>query len=191
MAAITSAVVAVGGLGLSVGQMIHQGNLKRKAEQAGAAAVARARGNTEVNKLAALQVPTEGIELAKEQQARREATLVPAIQQDARTALGGATSIAQTGAGEDIKLAAQTADAMYKRDVEVLGEDAAIEKRRSERDLKIEEAEITGAGAAAADAAEAQAAALQSGVTSAGTASEHFVTLGKEFGWGGFTKKPK
>ena len=180
MPAMTSAVVAVAGLGLSIGQMVHQTNLKKQAEAAGDAASARLRGIQEVNKLAALQVPTEGIELAKEQQARRTAALVPAIQQDARTALGGATSLAQTGTEADIKLAAQTADAMYKRDVEVLGEDAAIEKRRAARLAKLEEAELEGAGLAARDAAEAKAAAMESAMGSATALGQEITKLGDQ-----------
>ena len=177
---MTSAVVAVAGLGLSIGQMVHQTNLRKQAEAAGDAASARLRGITEVNKLAALQAPTEGIELAKQQQARREATLVPAIQQDARTALGGATSIAQTGAESDIKLAAQTADAMYKRDVKVLGEEAAIEKRRAARLAKLEEAELAGAGLAARDAAEAKAAAMESAMGAATALGQEVTKLGDQ-----------
>jgi len=177
---MTSAVVAVAGLGLSIGQMVHQTNLKKQAEAAGDAASARLRGIQEVNKLAALQVPTEGIELAKEQQARRTAGLVPVIQQDARTALGGATSIAQTGAEADIKLAAKTADAMYKRDVEVLGEEAAIEKRRAARLAKLEEAELEGAGLAARDAAEAKASAMESAMGSATALGQEITKLGDQ-----------
>ena len=53
MPAMTSAVVAVAGLGLSIGQMVHQTNLRKQAEAAGDAASARLRGIQEVNKLAA------------------------------------------------------------------------------------------------------------------------------------------
>ena len=168
MPAITSTIVAVGGLGLSIGQMVQQNKLRRQAEAAGDAAVAQARGITEQNKLLALQVPTEGIELAKEQQARREATLIPTLQKDARTALGGTIGVAQMGAEADLALSAQTADAEYKRDVAVLGEDAAIEKRRADREGKLLQTEIEGAGLAARDASEAGIRAAESAIALGG-----------------------
>ena len=71
MAAITSTLVAVGGLGMSINQMVKQNQLMKEAESAGQAAVARARGISETNQLVGLEVPTKGLELAKEQQARR------------------------------------------------------------------------------------------------------------------------
>ena len=168
MAALTSTITAVAGLGLSVTQMIKQNNLRQQAEQAGNAAVARARGISETNKLAGLEVPTKGLELAKEQQARREASTIPLLQQDARSALGGVTNLAQAGMEEDLALAAQADDMKYQRDKMVLAEDAAIEQRRMERESAIEKMEIEGAGAAAADAAEAQAAALGGAVSLGG-----------------------
>jgi len=168
MPAITTTLVAVGGLGMSITQMIQQGEAKKEAIAAGEAAVAKARGITEQNKLLALQAPTEGIELAKEQQTRREATIIPTLQKDARTALGGTTKVAQIGAEEDLELAAQTADAMFDRDVLVLGEDAAIEKRKADREAKIAEMEITGAGLAARDAAEAGIKAQESAISLGG-----------------------
>jgi len=160
MAAITSAITAVAGLGLSVNQMIKQNAAKKNAEQAGAAAVARVRGMEEQNMLDSLQANTAGIELAKANQAQREATIVPTLQKDARTALGGAVNVAEQGRKSDLDLAAQTSEAEYERDVKVLGEDAAIEKRRMARLEALEQMEIEGAGAAAADAAQNEAAAL-------------------------------
>tara|TARA_R110000824_G_scaffold57213_1_gene155837 strand:+ start:543 stop:1082 length:540 start_codon:yes stop_codon:yes gene_type:complete len=164
MPAVTSAIVAVAGIGLSIGQMIHQGNKRKDAEAAGEAAVNRARGIQEENQLSALQAPTEGLELAKEQQARREATLIPALQADARTALGGTIGVAQQGAEADLELAAKTDEAIYKRDAAVMGEDAAIDKRRAERDMGIEEMEIKGAGQAAADSQKAGTEAFDSAI---------------------------
>ena len=55
MPALTSTLVAVGGLGMSITQMIQQGEAKKEAIAAGEAAVAQARGITEQNKLLALQ----------------------------------------------------------------------------------------------------------------------------------------
>mgnify|MGYP003146685680 CR=1 FL=1 len=140
---------------MSINQMVKQNQAKQEAESAGQAAVARARGITEQNKLAALEVPTKGLALAKEQQARREASAIPLLQQDARSALGGVSNLAQAGIEEDLGLAAQADALKYERDAKVLTEDAAIEKRRMERELAIEEAEIAGAGLAARDAQEA------------------------------------
>ena len=104
----------------------------------------------------------------EEQQARREASTIPSLQQDARSALGCVSNLAQSGIEGDLGLAAQADALKYERDAKVLTEDAAIEKRRMERESAIEKMEIEGAGAAAADAAEAQAAALGSAVSLGG-----------------------
>ena len=168
MAAITSTLVAVGGLGLSINQMIKQNQTMKEAESAGQAAVARARGISETNQLAGLEVPTKGLELAKEQQARREASTIPLLQQDARSALGGVTNLAQAGIEEDLGLAAQADEMKYERDFQVMAEDSAIEQRRAEREMKLEEAEIKGAGEAARDAQEAMNVAAQSAIALGG-----------------------
>lgn len=174
MPAITSTLVAVGGLGLSITQMVKQGQVRKEAESAGQAAVARARGITEQNKLAALEVPTKGLALAKEQQARREASTIPLLQQDARTALGGVSNLAQAGIEGDLALAAQADTLKYERDAKVLGKDMAIEKRRMDRELGIEEAEIKGAGLAARDAQEAFNVAAGSAIALGGDVASEF-----------------
>ncbi len=168
MAAITSTLVAVGGLGMSINQMVKQNQLMKEAESAGQAAVARARGISETNQLVGLEVPTKGLELAKEQQARREASTIPLLQQDARSALGGVTNLAQAGIEEDLGLAAQADEMKYERDFQVMAEDSAIEQRRAEREMKLEEAEIKGAGEAARDAQEAMNVAAQSAIALGG-----------------------
>jgi hypothetical protein len=178
MPAMTSAVVAVAGLGLSIGQMVHQTNLKKQAEAAGAAASARLGGIQEVNKLAALQVPTDD---TKEQFLERQlATLVPTIQQDARTALGGAPVLMQKGADARQKISAENEKKKITRDLAVLGEDAAIEKREAERRAKLEEANITGAGLAARDADEAKASAMESAMGSATALGQEITKLGDQ-----------
>ena len=168
MAAITATLTAVAGLGLSINQMIQQKGLVQEAEQAGQAAVARARGIEETNKLAGLSLTTKGLKLAQEQQARREASTIPLLQQDARSALGGVSNLAQAGIEGDLGLAAQADELQYERDQKVLTEDAAIEKRRAERELSIEEAEMKGAGLAARDAQEAMNVATQSALSLGG-----------------------
>ena len=190
MAAVTSVITAVGGLALSVGQMIKQNNAKKTAEQAGASAVARVKGMQENNMLASLQANTAGIELAKENQAQREASLVPTIQKDARSALGGAVKIAEEGRKSDLDLASQTSEAEYERDVKVLGEDAAIEKRRIARLEEVESMEIEGAGAAAADAAENQAAAATSAIGSLGDLGAAVLPKTSKKGYEGGPKDP-
>jgi len=190
MAAITSTISAVAGLGLSVNQMIKQNAAKKNAEQAGAAAVARVRGMQEQNMLSSLQANTAGIELAKENQAQREATLIPTLQKDARTALGGAVNVAEQGRKSDLDLAAQTAEAQYERDVKVLGEDAAIEKRRMARLEALEQMEIEGAGAAAADAAENEAAALGGVISLAGDLGAATLPKMSKKGWEGGPADP-
>jgi hypothetical protein len=185
MAAITSAVVAVAGIGLSIGQMIHQSNLKKQADQSAQAARDAFRGIEEVNALAGLQVSPMGMELAKEQQARRESTLVKSLQEggDARSALGATTAIAEEGRKGDIELAAKIGDAEFDRDVKVLTEDAAIEKREAERLAQLEEANITGAGLASKEAREGEVEAATSAITGATILGGKIVEKAPGYGW--------
>ena len=140
----------------------------KEAEAAGQAAVARARSISETNQLAGLEVPTKGLELAKQQQELREASTIPLLQQDARSALGGVTNLAQAGIEGDLALAAQADEMKYQRDQAVMAEDAAIDQRRAERQMKLEEAEIKGAGEAARDAQEAMNVSAKSAIALGG-----------------------
>ena len=152
MPAITSVLVAVGGLGMSIHQMIKQNKLRKEAVEGGIAATNQAKGVTIQNELAGLQADTEAIELTKERQAQRDATLIPTIQQDARSAMGGAINIAEEGRQEDLDLTADTAKRMYDRDVKVLGEDQTIETARGKREYDTAILEAEGYGKMEADA---------------------------------------
>ena len=152
MAAITSVLVAVGGLGMSIHQMIRQNKLKKEAEAGGIAATNKAKGVTVQNEIAALQADTAAIERTKERQAQRDATLIPTIQKDARSAMGGAVNIAETGRQEDLDLTADTAKRLYDRDVKVLEQDQAIEEERATREYDTALLEAEGYGKMEADA---------------------------------------
>lgn len=151
MAAITSILVAVGGLGMSIAQMIKQNKLKKEAAAGGIAATNQAKGVSVQNELAGLQADTAAIELTKERQAQRDATLIPTLQ-DARSAMGGTVNIAEIGRQEDLDLTADTAKRMYDRDVKVLGEDQTIETARAKREYDTALLEAEGYGKMEADA---------------------------------------
>ena len=65
----------------------------------------------------------------------------------------------------------------------VLGEEAAIEKRKAERQAKMAEAELTGAGEAARAAREGQAAAATSALKGAAVLGGKIATKTQGYGW--------
>ena len=155
---------------MSIGQMVQQSKLRREAESAGQAAIRRAKGVTEVNKLAGLQVPDLGA--TKDLLAQREASAISTLQQDARTALGGTIAIERDMAAESAKIGEDIAKSEYERDKLVRSEDADIEKRRAERELAIAKEEYKGAGLAAKDAEKGFATAAESAISLGGVIGE-------------------
>ena len=165
MPAMTATITAVGGLGMSIMQMVQQDKLKREARASGEAAVAAAKAVEETNMYEGLATPD--FQAQKDLLAQREANAISTLQQDARTALGGTIAIERDMSKESAKLGQQISDAEYEKEKIVKGEDAAIEKRRAERELSIAEAEAKGAGLMEKDAQTAFNVAAKSAVGAA------------------------
>lgn len=135
MAAVTSTLVALGGIGVSAAQAIKS----NQAMKSFAASAEEAKANLgkikETNPFKAVQVPTLGMELAKQQQAQREAQMVNVLQgTGAEGVIGGIGNVAAAGNEQDLALAAQANQAQYGRDMAQAEAELGIGARKAERD---------------------------------------------------------
>ena len=171
MAAVTSAVVAVGGLGLSAAQAVKANKDMKLAGAASQKASAELKGIKEQNAFKNVQVPTLGFDLAQQAGAQRDAQALSAIQgAGAAGVIGGVGQLAQAGLQQDLQLAAAGQNAQYDRDLQQANAGQGIEARRAEREFNIGMGEKQDFEIQRAEAEARKAAAIQGMVTSAGTA---------------------
>ena len=153
MAAVTSTVVALGGVGLSVGQAIKANKDQKKADAAALQAEQAMRNVREENVMKQVQVPTLGYDLAQEAQAQRDVSQIAALQgAGAAGVIGGIGKVAQAGAAADLQLAAAAGQQQYQRDLAVAQAGQGIEQRRATREFTTEQAALAGAQAASQEA---------------------------------------
>jgi len=153
MAAITSTVVALGGVGLSAAQAIKANKDQKKADAAALQAEQAMRNVREENVMKQVQVPTLGYDLAQEAQAQRDVSQIAALQgAGAAGVIGGIGKVAQAGAAADLKLAAAAGQQQYQRDLAVAQAGQGIEQRRATREFATEQAALAGAQAASQEA---------------------------------------
>ena len=156
MAAVTSTIVALGGVGLSAAQAIKANKQEKAANREAVKAEAAMRNVKEENMFKQQQVPTLGYDLAQESQAQRDISTISALQgAGAAGVIGGIGKVAQAGAAADLQLAAQAEQAQFKRDTMQSQAAQGIEQRRAQREFGIEGNRLAGAQAAA-QAAQAQ-----------------------------------
>lgn len=135
MAAVTSTLVALGGIGVSAAQAIKSNQAMKQAETAANQAKAQLKQIKETNPFKAVQVPTLGMELAQQQQAQREAQMIGALQgTGAEGVIGGIGNVAAAGNEQDLALAAQANQAQYNRDMAQAEAELGIGARKAERD---------------------------------------------------------
>jgi hypothetical protein len=135
MAAVTSTLVALGGIGVSAAQAIKSQSQMKQAEQASALAKQQLKQIKETNPFKGLQVPTLGLEMAQQQQSQREAQMVGALQGvGAEGVIGGIGQVAAAGNEQDLALAAQANQAQYNRDLVQAEAELGIGARKAERD---------------------------------------------------------
>ena len=162
MAAITSTVVALGGVGLSVAQAIKANKDQKKADAAALQAEQAMRNIKEENVMKQVQVPTLGYDLAQEAQAQRDVSQIAALQgAGAAGVIGGIGKVAQAGAAADLQLAAKADAAQYQRDLAVAQAGQGIEQRRATREFNIEGAALAGAQRASQEAQQRKQQAAQ------------------------------
>jgi hypothetical protein len=171
MPAVTSTIVALGGLGLSAAQAIKANKDMGVAQKASLKASQDLKNIKEQNQFKAVQVPTLGFDLAQQASAQRDAQALSAIQgSGAEAVIGGVGQLAQVNSAENLKLAADAQDAQYQRDLQQANAGQNIEARRQEREFNIGMGAKLDAEAQRTEAANNKTAAINSMFSTAGTA---------------------
>jgi len=131
MAALTSTLVAGAGLALNAYQT-YEGVQQEKAAAKSAADIgAQQKMLAEQNRVAGVQVPQLGYQLAQQSGAQRTANQVQALQgAGAAAVLGGLPGVGQQGTNQDLQLAAQLDQAKYERDTFVAQQEQAMQARK-------------------------------------------------------------
>lgn len=168
MAAVTSTIVALGGLGLSAAQAINSQKRMNDASKAAAGAVNELKNVKEFNAFKQVQVPTLGFNLAQESKAQGTAQALQSLQgAGAEGVIGGVGNIIQAGNQQDLQLAAQAQEAQFKRDAMQAEAEQGIQSRKAERDFSLGAYQLEGAQAARTAAEEARNSAIEGMFSSA------------------------
>lgn len=172
MAAVTSTLVALGGVGLSAAQAIKANKDMKQAASAADQAKAQLKQIKETNPFKAVQTPMLGFELAQQQQSQREAQMVNALQgTGAEGVIGGIGQVAQAGNEQDMQLAAQANQTQFQRDLAQAEAESGIEARKAERDWMTGVADVQMENMKRAQAEANRNAAIEGAFTSLGTAA--------------------
>jgi len=172
MAAVTSAVIALGGLGLSAAQAGKANkDMKTFAKDSETASRKLKAINKEQNAFKNVQVPTLGFDLAQQAASERDISALNAIQgAGAAGVIGAVGQVAKAGADQDLQLAAAGQKAQYDRDLEQANAQQGINQRQTEMDFKIGMGEKQDAELRRSEAAARKTAAIKGIATSAGSA---------------------
>jgi len=171
MAAVTGAVIAVAGLGMSAAQAIKSSKDMKTAANAAQAAKNDLAKISETNAFKQVQVPTLGLNLAQQSQAQRSASALSAVQSaGAEGVIGGVGQIVQAGNEQDLQLAAQADEAKFKRDAMQADAEMGISARKQERQFFIGSQEVQSENLKRAQAEENRNAAITGMFESAGGA---------------------
>ena len=172
MAAVTSTLVALGGIGLSAAQAIKANKDMRQAARASDLSKQQLKQIKETNPFKAVQTPMLGFELAQEQQNQRTAQLAQMVTGlGAEGAIGGIGQLAQAGNEQDLQLAAQANQAQYSRDMAQAQAESGIEARKAERDWMAGIGDIQMQNAIRAQAQKDRNTAIKGAFSSLGTAA--------------------
>jgi hypothetical protein len=172
MAAVTSTLVALGGVGLSAAQAIKANKDMKQASAAGDLAKQQLKQIKETNPFKAVQTPMLGFELAQQQQSQREAQLVGALEgTGAEGIIGGIGQVAQAGNEQDLQLASQANQIQFQRDMAQAEAQQGIEARKAERDWMTGIAEVQEQNMRRAEASANRNAAIEGAFGSLGTAA--------------------
>ena len=172
MAAVTSTLVALGGVGLSAAQAIKANKDMKQAASAADLAKNQLKQIKETNPFKAVQTPMLGFELAQQQQSQREAQMVGALQgTGAEGVLGGIGQLAAAGNEQDLQLAAQANQTQFGRDMAQAEAESGIQARKAERDFMAGIGEVQQQNAIRAQAEANRNAAIEGAFSSLGTAA--------------------
>jgi len=169
MAAVTSTILALGGLGLSAAQAVKANKDKQAASSAANLAAATIKNTTQQNAFKALQAP-DIKSLAEQQSIQTQATQTQALQE-----MGGAGAAMITGAGTaaretGLQAAQAQGQVNFQRDAMEAQAGQAINAQQYKTETELEMARLQGAQNASLDADTAKNAAITGMFGSAGQA---------------------
>lgn len=176
MAALTSTIVAGVGMAMNAAQAIKSAQDKKKADAEAKKAVRDQMMLTEQNKLAGVQVPTMGYDLAQENLAQEQQSTLNALQGAGMEALlGGVPQLSQRGMETGLKLGAQLQEDQFNRDVAVANVDQEIAKRKTERLSDVNLARLEGAQLDSAQSKLDMQNAMLGGLQAIGSGAESYL----------------
>jgi hypothetical protein len=171
MPAATTAILALGSMGMSAAQFAQAQKQQKSSSAAAKTAADTIAGMKESNPFAAVQVPTLGFDLAQQGIDRQTAASVNALQgAGAEGVIGGIGNVVQNNNQAELQLAADANTAKYQRDVNEAEAQTGINTRKIGRDTNLQLSKLQGAQLASAQAQENKNAAIAGMVGSAGTA---------------------
>jgi len=171
MAAVTGAMIALGGLGVSAAQAIKQNKAMKEADSVSQKASKYIKGITEQNAFKQTQVATLGTQLAQQSQAQREAQTMNMLQgAGAEGVIGGVGQLTTANNQSDLQRAAELDQMQYERDTMQAQAQQGINARKQEREFEVGMSEKQDAEMRRAQAEANRNAAIENAVGFAGSA---------------------
>jgi hypothetical protein len=172
MAAVTSTLVALGGVGLSTAQAIKANKDMKKAASQYGMAQNQLKQIKEINQFKGVQVPRLGFELAQQGQDQQTQQSIAALQGvGAEGIIGGIGQLVSAGNEAYLQQAAQANQTQFQRDMAQAEAGQGIEARRADREYNIGAQEAMDANMRRAQSESNRNAAIGSAFSSLGAAA--------------------
>ena len=162
MPAITSTIVAVGGLALSAGQMVKATKDKEKADSAAKLAAASIKNATQENAFEALQAP-DVKSYAEQSNLQVQANTVDALKDMGTEGAAQVVKVEETARQGNLQAAELQAETNFKRDTYEANAQQGINSQQYKTEMDMEKSRLEGAQSASA-AAEANKNAAIAGM---------------------------
>lgn len=162
MPAVTSTIVAVGGLALSAGQMVKANKDKEKADSAAKLAAASIKNATQENAFEALQAP-DVKSLAEQANLREQANTLSALRDMGTEGAAQVVKVGEAARQGNLQAAQAQAETNFKRDTYEANAQQGINSQQYKTEMDMEKSRLEGAQSASA-AAEANKNAAIAGM---------------------------
>lgn len=160
MAAVTSTVLAVGGLGLSAAQAVKANKDKAQADAAVAKATAAIKATTQQNAFQSLQAP-DVKSLMEQANLQSQAQSVQALQEMGPEGAAQIANVEQAARMSNLQAAQTQGQVNYQRDLAEAGAQQRINEQQYLTDIRVEQMKRQDAQAEAAQAEARRNAAIQ------------------------------
>lgn len=172
MPAVTSTIIALGGVGLSTAQAIKANKDMKKASSQYGMAMNQMKQIKETNPFKGVQVPRMGFELAQQGQDQQTQQAISALQgTGAEGIIGGIGQLVSAGNEAYLGMAAQANQTQFQRDMAQAEAQQGIEARRADREYNIGAQEAMDANMRRAQSESNRNAAIGSAFSALGTAA--------------------